>query len=345
MKKQSKWMKGIAVAAIAAMSMGMLAGCGGDTGNKQEKTDGQTYKIGVVQLMQHGALDQANQGMIDGLKDNGFEKGKNLEIDQQNAQGDQSNLQSISQQFVSNEVDLILAIATPAAQVMASATEEIPIVGTAITSYVDAGLVQSDEAPGTNVTGTSDMNPVEAQINLLLQLVPDAKTVGTIYTASEKNSEVQVAILKSVCEAKGLAVEERTISSVNDIQQAAQSLVNEVDVLWLPTDNNVASAMPKVVGVTDEAGLATICGEESMVRAGGTATYGFSYYKLGYNAGVMAAQILKSEGVPAEMPIGYMPEEDCVAIVNTDALTALNLEAPAELMENATQVTTGSTAE
>jgi len=283
--------------------------------------------------------------MIDGLKDNGFEEGKNLEIDQQNAQGDQSNLQSISQQFVSNEVDLILAIATPAAQVMASATEEIPIVGTAITSYVDAGLVQSDEAPGTNVTGTSDMNPVEAQINLLLQLVPDAKTVGTIYTASEKNSEVQVDILKSVCEAKGLTVEERTISSVNDIQQAAQSLVNEVDVLWLPTDNNVASAMPQVVGVTDEAGLATICGEESMVRAGGTATYGFSYYKLGYNAGVMAAQILKGESVPAEMPIGYMPEEDCVAIVNTDALTALNLEAPAELMENATQVTTGSTAE
>ncbi len=345
MKKQSKWMKGIAVAAIAAMSMGMLAGCGGNTGNKQGEADGQTYKIGVVQLMQHGALDQANQGMIDGLKDNGFEEGKNLEIDQQNAQGDQSNLQSISQQFVSNEVDLILAIATPAAQVMASATEEIPIVGTAITSYVDAGLVQSDEAPGTNVTGTSDMNPVEAQINLLLQLVPDAKTVGTIYTASEKNSEVQVDILKSVCEAKGLTVEERTISSVNDIQQAAQSLVNEVDVLWLPTDNNVASAMPQVVGVTDEAGLATICGEESMVRAGGTATYGFSYYKLGYNAGVMAAQILKGESVPAEMPIGYMPEEDCVAIVNTDALTALNLEAPAELMENATQVTTGSTAE
>ena len=345
MKKQSKWMKGIAVAAIAAMSMGMLAGCGGNTGNKQGEADGQTYKIGVVQLTQHGALDQANQGMIDGLKDNGFEEGKNLEIDQQNAQGDQSNLQSISQQFVSNEVDLILAIATPAAQVMASATEEIPIVGTAITSYVDAGLVQSDEAPGTNVTGTSDMNPVEAQINLLLQLVPDAKTVGTIYTASEKNSEVQVDILKSVCEAKGLTVEERTISSVNDIQQAAQSLVNEVDVLWLPTDNNVASAMPQVVGVTDEAGLATICGEESMVRAGGTATYGFSYYKLGYNAGVMAAQILKGESVPAEMPIGYMPEEDCVAIVNTDALTALNLEAPAELMENATQVTTGSTAE
>ena len=186
MRKQSKWMKGIAVAAIAAMSVAMLAGCGNNAeqnGSKQDASDGQTYKVGVVQLMQHGALDQANQGMIDGLKDNGFEEGKNLKIDQQNAQGDQSNLQTIAQQFISNEVDIILAIATPAAQVMASSTADIPIVGTAITSFEQAKLVESDEAPGTNVTGTSDMNPVEAQINLLLQLVPDAKTVGTIYTA------------------------------------------------------------------------------------------------------------------------------------------------------------------
>ncbi len=337
--KNKKWMKGVAIAAIAAMSVGMLAGCGG---NKQEE---QTYKVGVVQLMQHGALDQANQGMIDGLKDNGFEEGKNLEIDQQNAQGDQSNLQNIAQQFVSNEDDIILAIATPAAQVMAAATTDIPIVGTAITSYTDAKLVESDEAPGANVTGTSDMNPIEAQLNLLLQLVPDAKVIGTIYTASETNSQVQVDILEQVAGEMGLTVEARTISTVNDIQQAAQSLVGEVDALWLPTDNNVASAMPQVVGVTDEAGLVTICGEESMVRAGGTATYGFSYYQLGYNAGVMAAQILKGEGEPATMPIQYMPQEDCVAIVNTDAVAILGVDVPADLLESATQVTTGSVAE
>ncbi len=136
--------------------------------------------------MQHGALDQANQGMIDGLKAGGYEEGKNLEINQQNAQGDQSNLQSIAQQFLSDEVDMILSIATPSTQVMAAATEDIPIVGTAITSFEQAGLVNSDEEPGTNVTGTHDMTPVAEQIDLLLQVVPDAKTIGTIYTSSEK---------------------------------------------------------------------------------------------------------------------------------------------------------------
>lgn len=334
--KNKKWMKGVAVAAIMAMSMGMLAGCGGS-----EKT----YKIGVVQLVQHGALDQANKGMIDGLKDNGFVVGENLEVDQQNAQNDQSNLQTIAQQFVSNEYDLVLAIATPAAQVMAAATDEIPIVGTAITSFKDANLVESDEAPGTNVTGTNDMNPVEEQVNLLLQLVPDAKTIGTIYTSSEINSQIQVDLLEKVAAEKNLTVEKRTISNVNDIQQATQSLIGEVDALWLPTDNNVASAMPQVVGVTDEAGIVTICGEESMVRAGGTATYSFSYYKLGYNAGVMAAQILKGDAEPATMPVQSPKAEDLTAIINTDAVGILGIDVPADVMDGATQVTTGSTAE
>ena len=331
------------MAAIAAMSMGMMAGCGGGENTQQEAAE--TYKVGLVQLVQHGSLDQANEGMVAGLAAEGFVVGENLEIDQQNAQGDQSNLQSISQQFLSNDVDVIMAIATPAAQVMAANTEEIPIVGTAITSYTEANLVESNEAPGTNVTGTHDMTPIEEQIDLLLQVVPDAKVIGTIYTSSEANSIVQVDILEEVCAAKGLTVEKRTISTVNDIQQAAQSLVGEADAIWLPTDNNVASAMPQVVGVTDEAGLVTICGEESMVRAGGTATYGFSYYQLGYNAGLMAAQILSGEGDPATMPVQYMAEEDCVPIVNTDAVAELGIEVPADLLDSATKVTTGSVAE
>ncbi len=332
MKKSSKWMKGIAVAAIAAMSVGMLAGCSG--GSQQEE---KTYKVGVVQLMQHGALDQSNQGMIDGLRDNGYEEGKNLEINQQNAQGDQSNLQTIAQQFLADEVDIILSISTPATQVMAAATEEIPIVGTAITSFEQAGLVDSDEAPGTNVTGTHDMSPVAEQIDLLLQVVPDAKTVGTIYTSSEKNSQVQVEILKEVAAEKGLTVVERTISTVNDIQQAAQSLVGEVDAIWLPTDNNVASAMPQVVGVTDEAGLVTVCGEESMVYAGGTITYGINFYQIGYDAGVMAAKILDGESVPAEMPI--QGPSDLNLVINPTAVEAIGVEIPADLMEKATLTT------
>ncbi len=332
MKKSSKWMKGIAVAAIAAMSVGMLAGCSGNS-QQEEKT----YKVGVVQLMQHGALDQSNQGMIDGLRDSGYEEGKNLEINQQNAQGDQSNLQTIAQQFLADEVDIILSISTPATQVMAAATEEIPIVGTAITSFEQAGLVDSDEAPGTNVTGTHDMSPVAEQIDLLLQVVPDAKTVGTIYTSSEKNSQVQVEILKEVAAEKGLTVVERTISTVNDIQQAAQSLVGEVDAIWLPTDNNVASAMPQVVGVTDEAGLVTVCGEESMVYAGGTITYGINFYQIGYDAGVMAAKILDGESVPAEMPI--QGPSDLNLVINPTAVEAIGVEIPADLMEQATLTT------
>ena len=328
-----KLMKGIAAATIAAMSLGMLAGCG--SAKKQEKT----YKVGVVQLVQHSALDAANAGMIAGLKDAGFEEGVNVEYDQQNGQADQSNLQSIAQQFLSNEVDLILAIATPAAQVMANATEEIPIVGTAITDYAEAGLVNSNDKPETNVTGTTDMTPIAEQIDLLLQVVPDAKTVGTIYTSSEKNSQVQVDILKKVCAEKGLNVVERTISTVNDIQQATQSIVSECDVLWLSTDNNIASAMPQVVSVTDEVGMVVVCGEEGMVASGGTLTYGIDYYELGYSAGQMAAQILKGEGNPAEMAIQGSSKYSLV--VNQEAIDAIGLELPEEIAKTATFVNAG----
>ena len=332
--RKNKFMKGVAIATIAAMSMGMLAGCGGGKDRNEDKQ----YKVGVVQLVQHGALDQANQGMIAGLADNGFVEGENLIVTQENAQNDQSNLQSIAQSFVADEVDIILAIATPAAQVMAANTEEIPIVGTAITSFEGAGLVESDEAPGYNVTGTNDMNPVEEQVNLLLQLKPDAKVIGTIYTAAEVNSQIQVDLLDKVAAAKGLTVEKRTIQNVNDIQQAAQSLVGKVDALWLPTDNNVASAMPNVVGVTDPAGIVTITGEESMTVAGGTATYSFSYYDIGFNAGEMAAKILKGEADPATLPVQSPQAEDLLAVLNMEAITAMGIEVPQDLLDSAKKV-------
>ena len=337
MMKNKKFVKGIAAAAIAAMSMGMLAGCGGGSDTQQ---DAEMHKVGIVQLMQHGALDQANQGLVEGLAAAGYVVGENLEIDQQNAQGDQSNLQSIAQQFLSNDVEMIMAIATPAAQVMAANTEEIPIVATAITSFEQAGLVESNETPNTNVTGTHDMTPIADQIDLLLQIVPDAKSIGTVYTSSEKNSQVQVGILKEVCEAKGLTVVERTVSTVNDIQQATQSLVEEnVDAVWLCTDNNVASAMPQVVGVTDAAGIITVCAEESMVMSGGTITYGINFYQIGYDAGLMAAQILNGEAVPAEMPIQGPKQEDLKLVINPEAVEIIGVEIPAELMEKAALTT------
>ena len=168
--------------------------------------------------MQHGALDLANQGMIDGLKDNGFEEGKNL--NHQSAKCPEMIrviCKTLPSSLFPNDADVILAIATPAAQVMASATEDIPIVGTAITSFPDAGLVESNEAPGTNVTGTNDMTPVAEQIDLLLQVVPDAKTIGTIYTSSEKNSQIQIGILKEVAAERGLTIEESEYSRLSMI--------------------------------------------------------------------------------------------------------------------------------
>ena len=332
--KNKKLMKVVAAATIAAMSLGVLAGCG--SSKQPQKEEQKVYKIGVVQLMQHSALDLANEGLIAGLKDAGFEEGVNVEYDQQNGQGDQSNLQSIAQQFLANEVDMILSIATPSTQVMANATEEIPIVGTAITSFVSAGLVDSDEHPGRNVTGTHDMTPIAEQVDLIQQILPDAKTIGTIYTSSEKNSQVQVDILKAVCEERGLTVVERTISNVNDIQQATQSIVSECDVLWLSTDNNVASSMPQVVSVTDEVGMIVVCGEEGMVNKGGTITYGINFFQIGYDAGQMAAKILKGEATPAEMPI--QGPTGLNLVINKEAVDILGLELPEEITANATWV-------
>ena len=340
--QKKKMKKILSMLALGAFSMSMVVGCGSNDkpANTEQSGDSEKYNIGIVQLVTHGSLDAANQGFVQGLADNGFVDGENIVISQQNAQGEQSNLQSIAQQFLSTEVDLICAIATPAAQVMASATEEIPIVGTAITDYVSANLVNSNEKPGLNVTGTSDMNPVGEQLDLLLQLVPDAKTIGVLYTSSEVNSQVQVAALKARAAELEINVVEATISNVNDIQQAAQSLVGKVDAIYLPTDNNISSAITQVVAMTEEAGLVTVCGEAAQVNAGGTATYGIDYYKLGYQTGVMAAKILKGEATPAEMPIQFMEAEDLSVTLNNDSLTALGVTVPAELAETAEIVKT-----
>ena len=235
--------KGIALALTAAALLA-FTGCGsnGTTSNGE-------YKVGVVQLVEHPALDAANKGFVDALKEKGL--AEKITFDQQNAQADQSNLNSIAQRFVSDRKNLILAIATPAAQSMANATHDIPILGTAITDYEAAKLVKSNQKPGGNVSGTSDMNPVEQQVDLILRVMPNAKTIGTIYSSSEVNSQIQVEKMKAYAATKGIKVEEVTVSNVNDIQQAAQNLVSQrVDAVYVPTDNVVASAMSNLVAIT-----------------------------------------------------------------------------------------------
>lgn len=327
MKKGMKW---LATVALAAMVVG-AAGCGSSTqsGSKDKKS----YKVGVIQLVQHPALDAANKGFIDGLKSKGFEEGKNVTFDQQNAQGDQSNLQTIAQRFVSNKDDLVCAIATPAAQTMANATKNIPIVGTAITDYKVAKLVKDNNKPGTNVTGTTDMNPVEAQIDLLVKIMPKAKTVGFIYNSSEVNSQLQIDLAKKAAAARGLNTVEATVSSVNDIQQAAQSLMGKVDALYIPTDNVMASAMPNLTKITDEAKIPVFCGEAGMLKSGGVATLGIDYYKLGFQTGEMAADILSGKAKPQDMAI--QSQKTFTVSLNEEAIKKLGLTIPDEIRKEA----------
>jgi putative ABC transport system substrate-binding protein len=208
--------------------------------------------IGIIQLVEHPALDDARLGFIEGLKELGFEDGKNIRIDYRNGQASKDILASIADHFIAENVDLVLAIATDAATSMASKTTSIPILATAITDFVgEARLAKSNEVPGYNVSGTTDMNPIDAQIALLQRLVPEAKTVGLLYNASESNSVLQAKIAHKHIEAMGMKWKDVTVNNVNDVQQAALSLVNEVDVLYIPTDNTVASAMPVVHQAAD----------------------------------------------------------------------------------------------
>ncbi len=264
--------------------------------------------IGILQLVQHGALDAAAEGFIAALADNGYVNGETVKIDHQNAQGDTNNLSTISDMFVSNNVDLVLAIATPAVQAMAGKTATIPILGTAVTDYEIAKLVDSNDAPGGNVSGTSDMNPIDDQIALLCELAPGAKTIGLLYTSSEDNSILQAGIAKESIAARGLAAVEVTVNNSNDVQQAVQSIVGQCDAIYIPTDNTFASAMPVVYGVTAESKTPVVCGENNMVMSGGLASLGVDYYKLGYQTGLMAVKILKDGADIAAMPVEFPAE-------------------------------------
>ena len=326
--RMNNWIK---CAALGLTALGLVAaGCG-----QQAQQGEKAYKVGIVQLVEHSSLDDANRGFVDGLKERGYEEGKNLTIDRQNAQADQSNLQNIVQRFISDKVDLICAIATPAVQSAANATKDIPIVGTAVTDYVSAKVVASNDAPGGNVTGTSDLAPIAEQIDLLMQLYPNAKTIGTIYSSSEINSEIQVKAMTEYAQSKGLTVRTATISTVNDIQQAAQSMVNDVDVFYEPTDNVIASAIPTLTSITDPAGKGVICGYVGGVTAGALATKGIDYYKLGVQTGNMAADIFEGKK-PATMPIETA--HDLTVVINKKNAEKIGLTIPADVLNGATIV-------
>lgn len=304
------------------LSLGLiLSGCA-------EKTEGP--KIGVVQLVEHTALDAAYQGFVDGLKEAGYEDGKNLSIDYQNAQGEQANCVTIAQKLVNDQNDLILAIATPAAQAVVNFTDTIPVLVTAVTDPASAKLVNSNELPGTNVSGTSDLNPVDAQVRLIKRILPDAKKIAFLFCSSEENSYFQVGLAKKTADEIGLEYVDATVSSSNEIQSVVESLVGKVDAIYTPTDNMIAAGMATVSMVSTPAGIPVFCGEAGMVDNGGFATYGLNYYELGNQTAAMAVDILENGKNPAEMPIQYL--EKCDLAINMEAAEEMGIEIPADVL-------------
>lgn len=311
------------------VSIMMVAACLMSVSAKPKKS--KTIKIGVIQLVEHSALDANYKGFVDGLAEAGYVDGDNIKIDYQNAQGEQANCVTIAQKFVNGRSDLIFAIATPAAQAAANLTKKIPILISSVTDPESAKLVKSNNAPGGNVTGTSDLTPCAAQMDLIKKLYPEAKTVGMLYCSSEQNSHFQIKFAEEACDKLGLKYIEATVSNSNEIQQVTQSLCGKVDVIYSPTDNMIAAGMPLVGQVALENKIPVIVGEEGMCRAGGLATYGINYYELGKQTAKMAVRILKGEAKPATMPIEYL--DTCDFVVNEETAKVLGVKIPAELLK------------
>ena len=319
---------------LALLLSGMMivgfAGCSGGNSAKEDKV----YKVGVIQLVQHDALDASYTGFKKALEEAGYKDGENIEIDYQNAAGDQSNCQTIADSFVNDKKDLIFAIATPAAQAVASKTTEIPILVTAVTDPKDAGIVESNEEPGTNVSGSSDLTPVAEQIDLLKQIVPKAKKVAVLYASNESNSLFQANLAKEAAKKNNLEVQEVTVSNSNEIEQVLKSVVDKVDAIYTPTDNTIAASMATVALIANEAKVPVICGEEGMVNKGGLITYGINYEKIGALAGKQAIKIFEGEDI-SKMPIEYLAKEELTIKINEDAAKEIGIKIPDDIKKQA----------
>lgn len=318
-----------------AQTADVSSGAGEGSGNKGSDPSQKVFKIGISQYVEHPALDNARDGFIEGLKEAGFEDGKNVLIEIENAQADFPTTQTIANRFVAEKMDLILAIATPSAQSAAKATTEIPIIITAVTDPVGAGLVKSMEKPETNVTGTTDMNPIKEQLALLKEILPDAKNVGILYNAAEANSNVQVEIAKEAAKELGLKIIEATVSNTSEVNQVAQSVAPNVDAFYIPTDNTVASAIGAVVKVSMDEKIPVIGAEKGHVEGGALATLGIDYFQLGKQTGAMAVRILNGEN-PASISIESSKELKLT--INKQTADALGLIIPKSVMTRADQI-------
>ena len=292
----------LVLAAVMALS---LVACGSGSKDKDTDTGDKTYKVGVVQLVQHEALDAATKGFTDALKE---ALGDKVEVVEKNASGDSNNCSTIVNGFISDKVDLIMANATSALQAAASATSTIPILGTSVTDYATAlEIADWTGTVGGNISGTSDLAPLDKQAAMLQELFPNAKKVGMLFCSSEPNSKYQVDEVTKLLSAAGITCTEYTFTDSNDVSSVTQKACDDSDVLYIPTDNTAASNTEAIANVVLAAGTPVIAGEAGICRGCGVATLSIDYYELGKITGQMAAKILTGEADISTMPVEFAP--------------------------------------
>ena len=313
-------MKKIIALLLAVMMLCAVTACGGEGG------EAETYTVGICQLVQHPALDAATQGFKDALTE-AF--GDKVTFEEGNAANDIPSCATICNGFVMSEVDLILANATPALQAAASATDSIPVLGTAVTEYgVALSIDNFNGTVGTNISGTSDLAPLDQQADMVSELFPDAKNVGILYCSGEANSKYQAKVVRECLEKKGLTVKEYTFADSNDVSTVTATACDENDVLYIPTDNTAASCTEAINAIALPAGVPIVAGEEGICKGCGVVTLSIDYYELGRTTGQMAVKILKGESDISEMPIEYYPEP--VKKYNADIASKLNITVPGD---------------
>lgn len=298
-------------------------------------TAAQEYEVAISQFVEHPSLDKAREGFLDGLAESGYVEGENLSVNLQNAQADFATAQTIAQKFKQNNPDLVLAIATPSAQAAANVIKDIPILITAVTDPVEAGVVDSMEKPGRNVSGTTDMNPVGQQLELIREFIPDVSDIGILYNPGEVNSVVQVDLAKEKAAEMGIELHEGTVSNSSEVSLAVSSLIDSVDAIYVPTDNIIVSALPTVLQNANANNIPVFASENNSVEQGAIATVGIDYYELGKQTGMMAARVLEGAD-PAEMPVES--SSNLKLYINKTAADKINLEIPEGMLDEADQV-------
>ncbi|MBQ6216438.1 MAG: ABC transporter substrate-binding protein [Erysipelotrichaceae bacterium] len=320
-------MKKLLVMLLSVLMVLTLAGCSSNGGSSEQPEgsfeETKTLKIGVVQLVQHAALDAATQGFVDEVK----KAFPDADINVQNAAGDSATCSTIVQGFVNDGVDMIMANATPALQAAVSATEDIPILGTSVTEYgVALGIDGFNGLIGSNVSGTSDLAPLDQQAQMILDLFPETKTVGIIFCSNEANSKYQVEVVSDELTQKGIEVKTASFTDSNDISMVCEDLCSQVDLIYIPTDNQAASCAETIANVVLEKKIPVIAGEEGICSLCGIATLTINYYDLGVTTGQMAVKILNGESRIEEMPIQYF--ENPVRKFNPEVCDLLGVSVP-----------------